>query len=167
MSVVPHLCFHVVSIGGVLSRQASLPIQRLHILSRALSSHSSHHTSHTDDSYTLYSSTRRVLTHHNGLDRHPGSVRIRLKIRIRPLLQSMYTYNLTSRAHPSICGSKKLLYPSPREQHNLYFNPPLPHLDFSQVQSYVILGEPFILICIGRKGRDILTTKYFSVFRFG
>ncbi|XP_058649467.1 caskin-2 isoform X5 [Onychostoma macrolepis] len=58
--------------GGVLSRQASLPIQRHHILSRALSSHSSHHTSHTDDSYTLYSSTRPVLTHHNGLDQHPG-----------------------------------------------------------------------------------------------
>lgn len=76
--MVPHLCFNVVSIGGVLSRQASLPIQRHHILSRALSSHSSHHTSHTDDSYTLYSSTRPVLTHHNGLDQHSGSVRIRL-----------------------------------------------------------------------------------------
>ncbi|XP_058649464.1 caskin-2 isoform X2 [Onychostoma macrolepis] len=60
--------------GGVLSRQASLPIQRHHILSRALSSHSSHHTSHTDDSYTLYSSTRPVLTHHNGLDQHPGAI---------------------------------------------------------------------------------------------
>ncbi|XP_050980961.1 caskin-2 isoform X6 [Labeo rohita] len=58
--------------GGVLSRQASLPIQRHHILSRALSLHSSQHTSHTDDSYTLYSSTRPVLTHHNGLDQHPG-----------------------------------------------------------------------------------------------
>lgn len=72
------ICFNVVSIGGVLSRQASLPIQRHHILSRAMSSHSSHHTSHTDDSYTLYSSTRPVLTHHNGLDQHSGSVRIRL-----------------------------------------------------------------------------------------
>ncbi|KAF4106611.1 caskin-2 isoform X4 [Onychostoma macrolepis] len=61
--------------GGVLSRQASLPIQRHHILSRALSSHSSHHTSHTDDSYTLYSSTRPVLTHHNGLDQHPAGDR--------------------------------------------------------------------------------------------
>ncbi|XP_016401565.1 caskin-2-like isoform X2 [Sinocyclocheilus rhinocerous] len=60
--------------GGVLSRQTSLPIQRHHILSRALSSHSSHHTSHTDDSYTLYSSTRPVLTHHNGLDQHPGAI---------------------------------------------------------------------------------------------
>ncbi|XP_039517299.1 caskin-2 isoform X4 [Pimephales promelas] len=58
--------------GGVLSRQASLPSQRHHILSRALPSHSSHHTSHTDDSYTLYSSTRPVLTHHNGLDQHSG-----------------------------------------------------------------------------------------------
>lgn len=67
----------LLSIGGVLSRQASLPIQRHHILSRALPSHSSHHTSHTDDSYTLYSSTRPVLTHHNGLDQHSGSVRIR------------------------------------------------------------------------------------------
>lgn len=93
--MVPHLCFHVVSIGGVLSRQVSLPIQRLHILSRALFSHSSHHTSHTDDSYTLYSSTRPVLTRHNGLDQHPGSVRIRLEIRIRPLLPIMYTYKLT------------------------------------------------------------------------
>ncbi|XP_067225708.1 caskin-2 isoform X1 [Chanodichthys erythropterus] len=61
--------------GGVLSRQASLPIQRHHILSRALSSHSSHHTSHTDDSYTLYSSTRPVLTHHNGLDQHSAGDR--------------------------------------------------------------------------------------------
>ncbi|RXN11183.1 caskin-2-like isoform X2 [Labeo rohita] len=60
--------------GGVLSRQASLPIQRHHILSRALSLHSSQHTSHTDDSYTLYSSTRPVLTHHNGLDQHPGAL---------------------------------------------------------------------------------------------
>ncbi|KAL1264342.1 hypothetical protein QQF64_004697 [Cirrhinus molitorella] len=60
--------------GGVLSRQASLPIQRHHILSRALSLHSSQHTSHTDDSYTLYSSTRPVLTHHNGLDQHPGAI---------------------------------------------------------------------------------------------
>uniref|UniRef100_A0A8C2K609 Caskin-2 n=1 Tax=Cyprinus carpio TaxID=7962 RepID=A0A8C2K609_CYPCA len=60
--------------GGILSRQASLPIQRHHILSRALSSHSSHHTSHTDDSYTLYSSTRPVLIHHNGLDQHPGAI---------------------------------------------------------------------------------------------
>ncbi|XP_050980960.1 caskin-2 isoform X5 [Labeo rohita] len=61
--------------GGVLSRQASLPIQRHHILSRALSLHSSQHTSHTDDSYTLYSSTRPVLTHHNGLDQHPAGDR--------------------------------------------------------------------------------------------
>uniref|UniRef100_A0A8C2K3X1 Caskin-2 n=1 Tax=Cyprinus carpio TaxID=7962 RepID=A0A8C2K3X1_CYPCA len=61
--------------GGILSRQASLPIQRHHILSRALSSHSSHHTSHTDDSYTLYSSTRPVLIHHNGLDQHPAGDR--------------------------------------------------------------------------------------------
>ncbi|XP_043109237.1 caskin-2 isoform X3 [Puntigrus tetrazona] len=60
--------------GGVLSRQASLPIQRHHILSRALSSHSSHHTSHTDDSYTLYSSTRPVLSHLNGLDQHTGAI---------------------------------------------------------------------------------------------
>ncbi|XP_067286656.1 caskin-2 isoform X2 [Pseudorasbora parva] len=58
--------------GGVLSRQASLPVQRHHILSRALPSHSSHLTSHTDDSYTLYSSTRPVLAHHNGLDQHSG-----------------------------------------------------------------------------------------------
>ncbi|XP_051530753.1 caskin-2-like isoform X2 [Myxocyprinus asiaticus] len=58
--------------GGVLSRQASLPIQRHHILSRVLPPHSSHPTSHTDDSYTLYSSTRPVLTHQNGLDQHPG-----------------------------------------------------------------------------------------------
>ncbi|KAG1931746.1 caskin-2 isoform X3 [Pimephales promelas] len=61
--------------GGVLSRQASLPSQRHHILSRALPSHSSHHTSHTDDSYTLYSSTRPVLTHHNGLDQHSAGDR--------------------------------------------------------------------------------------------
>ncbi|XP_057213966.1 caskin-2 isoform X5 [Triplophysa rosa] len=54
--------------GGALSRQASLPIQRHHILSRALPPHSSHHTPHTDDTYTLYSSTRPVLTHQNGLD---------------------------------------------------------------------------------------------------
>lgn len=121
VSVVPHLCFHVVSIGGVLSRQASLPIQRHHILSRAMSSHSSHHTSHTDDSYTLYSSTRPVLTHHNGLDQHPGSVRIRL-VGMNSKYVHLQTYNLTSRAHPSICGSKKL-YPSQREQHKLYFNP--------------------------------------------
>ncbi|XP_059388147.1 caskin-2-like [Carassius carassius] len=60
--------------GGILSRQASLPIKRHHILSRALSSHTSHHTSHTDDSYTLYSSTRHVLTPHNGLDQHPGAI---------------------------------------------------------------------------------------------
>ncbi|XP_016346402.1 caskin-2-like [Sinocyclocheilus anshuiensis] len=60
--------------GGVLSRQASLPIQRHHILSRALPSQSFHHTSHTDDSYTLYSSTRPVLSHHNGLDQHPGAI---------------------------------------------------------------------------------------------
>uniref|UniRef100_A0A8C2FK90 Si:ch211-119c20.2 n=1 Tax=Cyprinus carpio TaxID=7962 RepID=A0A8C2FK90_CYPCA len=60
--------------GGILSRQASLPIQRHHILSRVLPSHSSHHTSHTDDSYTLYSSTRPVLSHHNGLDQHPGAI---------------------------------------------------------------------------------------------
>uniref|UniRef100_A0A8C2E7X0 SH3 domain-containing protein n=1 Tax=Cyprinus carpio TaxID=7962 RepID=A0A8C2E7X0_CYPCA len=61
--------------GGILSLQASLPIQRHHILSRALSSHTSHHTSHTDDSYTLYSSTHPVLTHHNGLDQHPAGDR--------------------------------------------------------------------------------------------
>ncbi|XP_073683871.1 caskin-2 [Garra rufa] len=61
--------------GGVLSRQASLPIQRHHILSRVLSSHSPQHTSHTDDSYTLYSSTRPVLIHHNGLDQHPAGDR--------------------------------------------------------------------------------------------
>ncbi|XP_052426857.1 caskin-2 isoform X3 [Carassius gibelio] len=60
--------------GGILSRQASLPVKRHHILSRALSSHTSHHTSHTDDSYTLYSSTRPVLTPHNGLDQHPGAI---------------------------------------------------------------------------------------------
>ncbi|XP_057213964.1 caskin-2 isoform X3 [Triplophysa rosa] len=59
--------------GGALSRQASLPIQRHHILSRALPPHSSHHTPHTDDTYTLYSSTRPVLTHQNGLDQqHTG-----------------------------------------------------------------------------------------------
>ncbi|XP_051523604.1 caskin-2-like isoform X2 [Myxocyprinus asiaticus] len=58
--------------GGVLSRQASLPIQKHHILSRVLPPHSSNPTSHTDDSYTLYSSTRPVLTQQNGLDQHPG-----------------------------------------------------------------------------------------------
>nr|XP_055031217.1 caskin-2 isoform X2 [Misgurnus anguillicaudatus] len=58
--------------GGFLSRQPSLPTQRHHILSRALPLHSSHQTSHTDDTYTLYSSTRPVLTHQNGLDQHPG-----------------------------------------------------------------------------------------------
>ncbi|XP_026078338.1 caskin-2-like isoform X2 [Carassius auratus] len=60
--------------GGVLSRQASLPIQRHPILSRILPSQSSPHTSHTDDSYTLYSSTRPVLSHHNGLEQHPGAI---------------------------------------------------------------------------------------------
>lgn len=92
MSMVPHLCFHIVSIGGILSLQASLPIQRHHILSRALSSHTSHHTSHTDDSYTLYSSTHPVLTHHNGLDQHPGSVR---ELDSLGWIQSTYTYKLT------------------------------------------------------------------------
>ncbi|XP_009304989.1 caskin-2 isoform X5 [Danio rerio] len=60
--------------GGGLSRQASLPVQRHHILSRALPSHNSHHTSHTDDSYTLYSSTHPTVTHHNSLDQHSGAL---------------------------------------------------------------------------------------------
>ncbi|XP_051968701.1 caskin-2-like isoform X3 [Xyrauchen texanus] len=61
--------------GGVLSRQASLPIQRHYILSRVLPPHSSHPNSHTDDSYILYSSTRPVLTHQIGLDQHPAGDR--------------------------------------------------------------------------------------------
>ncbi|XP_051958476.1 caskin-2-like isoform X2 [Xyrauchen texanus] len=58
--------------GGVVSRQASLPIQKHHILSRVLPPHSSNPTSHTDDSYTLYLSTRPVLTQQKELDQHSG-----------------------------------------------------------------------------------------------
>ncbi|TRZ02806.1 hypothetical protein DNTS_017688 [Danionella cerebrum] len=60
--------------GGVLSRQASLPVQRHHILSRALSLHNSNPSCHTDDSYT-FSSTQPVLPPHNSLHQHSAGDR--------------------------------------------------------------------------------------------
>lgn len=67
------MCFCVVSVGGTLSRQASLPNQRHHTLARVPPPRSPHHAPHTDDSYTLYASTHPALPRQNGLDQHPGT----------------------------------------------------------------------------------------------
>ncbi|XP_017339370.1 caskin-2 isoform X2 [Ictalurus punctatus] len=59
--------------GGFLSRQASLPNQRHHTLTRAPAPCSPHPAPHTDDSYTLYSPTHPDSPRPNGLNQHPGS----------------------------------------------------------------------------------------------
>ncbi len=83
----------------------------------------------------------------------------------------MYTYKLTISPQEPIQASVEVKNSIPHNVSNI--NSTLIHRShilifpkFSQVQSHVILGEKFILICIGRNGRDIqvLTTKYFSVF---
>lgn len=64
----------VMSAGGFLSRQASLPNQRHHTLTRAPAPCSPHPAPHTDDSYTLYSPTHPDSPRPNGLNQHPGTV---------------------------------------------------------------------------------------------
>ncbi|XP_035389227.1 caskin-2-like isoform X1 [Electrophorus electricus] len=59
-------------LGGTLSRQASLPIQRHHTLARVPTPCRSHPNPNTDDSYTLYTSTHPTLPCQNDLDKHPG-----------------------------------------------------------------------------------------------
>ncbi|KAK2866684.1 hypothetical protein Q7C36_002740 [Tachysurus vachellii] len=58
--------------GGFLSRQASLPNQRHHTLTRAPPPSGPSSASHTDDSYTLYSPTHPNSPRQNGLNLHPG-----------------------------------------------------------------------------------------------
>ncbi|XP_058261834.1 caskin-2 isoform X2 [Hemibagrus wyckioides] len=59
--------------GGFLSRQASLPTQRHHTLTRAPAQCGPLSAPHTDDSYTLYSPTHPNSPRQNGLNQHPGS----------------------------------------------------------------------------------------------
>ncbi|KAK3559114.1 hypothetical protein QTP86_004096 [Hemibagrus guttatus] len=59
--------------GGFLSRQASLPNQRQHTLTRAPPQCGPCSAPHTDDSYTLYSPTHPNSPCQNGPNQHPGS----------------------------------------------------------------------------------------------